>query len=134
MTSRIPRESKKKSTSLWWMELKTPNGRAAPCSDPSCRGAQCEGGLLVAERVGARRYSGAHVDPLDFELESDRILVVRKHFDGIRIRRACCRAESLARHEDVVEIKRELQLLCFRQNLVLEFTGDNVAAEGDELL
>src|SRR5215510_8262320 len=119
MTSRIPRESKKKSTSLWWMELKTPNGRDSPCANRSLsrrsasakadRGAQCEGGLLVAERVGARRYSGAHVDPLDFELESDRILVVRKHFDGIRIRRACCRAESLARHEDVVEIKRELQ-------------------------
>src|SRR6185369_15241858 len=133
MTSRTPHASGKKSTSLWWMELKTLNGRAVRCSDLRRPSAQRDR-LLVAKWVGARRDAGTHVDPFDFELESDRILVVRKHFDGIRVRRAGGRAESLACHEDVVRRKRELQLLCFQQNLVLQFTGNHIGAEGDELL
>src|SRR4029434_210306 len=122
MTRRMPHESGKKWKNLPRTRMKTPNGREVPCGDRE---------LSVAKRVGTRGHPGAHIDSLDLELELDRIFVVRKHFHGIRVRRACDRVESLPCHQDVVECKRQLQLLCFHQNLVLQFTRHDVAAEGD---
>src|SRR4029434_9370449 len=125
MWRRIQPASGKKSKNLPRTRMKTPNGREVPCGDRE---------LPVAKRVGTRGHTGAHIDSLDLELELDRIFVVWKHFHGIRVRRACDRVESLPCHQDVVECKRQLQLLCFQQNLVMQSTRDDVAAEGDELL
>src|SRR4029453_2284081 len=120
MTRRIQHASGKKSKNLPRTRMKTPNGREAPCGDRE---------LPVAKRVGTRGHTGPHIDSLDLELELDRIFVVRKHFHGIRVRRACDRVESLPCHQDVVECKRQLQLLCFHQIRVLNLPREDFAPE-----